>query len=303
MVFNMKKALLFFILLTSINLTAQNDPVLIIDNVNITFKSGVSLPYWLKAGQTINLGNNAKSASILEFTVDSNNLVFSQAVSLNSVQTVPANKVWKIEGIGLVESNTSLPTSTTITGNSTASVTQLPTIFQSPKKFETPGTFNWKVPPGITSICIEVWGAGGAGGPNGPGGGGGYGYQCFTVVPLTNYIVTVGAGGLRGSSLGFQGGGSSGVENLINVSGGNFSGDGGNGGIVTSSGGTLISINGENSGNGGAGGNGGAAGSSVQNGQGYYNGSVGSAPGGGGGYANRDGYGGDGARGQVYIYW
>jgi hypothetical protein len=297
----MKNYIFTLVVVLGCTITAlgQNTPSLLIDNVSTQF-SNVSLPYWLKAGQTIDIGTNAKSVSILEFTVNGTALEFSQAVALTSSQTVPANKVWKIEGIGLIDTNTSMPSSSTTLGSSTNSVALLPTIFQSPKKFETPGSYNWKVPPGVTSICIEVWGAGGSGGPNGRGGGGGYGYQCFTVVPLTNYIVTVATGGIGRFS---QGGGSSSVGNLITASGGDYSG--GSGGTSTSISGTLFSINGENSSGGGAGGNGGAGGIEYNQGNNLYSGDNGVAPGGGGGFGSNSNYyyGGNGARGQVYIYW
>lgn len=322
----MKNYLFTLITLLSCTITvlSQNSPSLIIDNISTQF-SNVSLPYWLKAGQTINLGTNAKSLSILEFTVNGTALEFSRAVSLNSVQTVPANKVWKIEGIGLVESNISLPTSTSTTGSSTASVAQLPTIFQSPKKFETPGTYNWKVPPGVTSICIEVWGAGGGGSyggggySGGGGGGGGYGYQCFTVVSGTNYLVTVGAGGIEIS------GGNSSVGSLLTAFGGSqgtvtsTNGIGGVGGNATSNSSGLYLYDGGNGGNGifyngnlnsstslggngGIGGNGSPGGIGKTNSGGTSGGGNGTALGGGGGggfYSS----GGSGARGQVYIYW
>ena len=285
----MKKALLFFILLTSITLTAQNDPVLIIDNVNITIKPGVSLPYWLKAGQTIDLGPNARSASILEFTIDSNNLIFSQAISLTAAQIVPANKVWKIEGIGTgINSN-----SQSLSGFTTNTV---PTIFTSPKKFETAGSFTWVVPPGVTSICVEVWGGGGGGAGytsnTGGGGGGGYGYQCFTVAPGTNYTVTVGGGS-----------GTSSVGSLISATGG-LNGNGvsaGIGGLGGTSSATF-NINGGNGGNAGSGGSGGSGGNGGNGGTGpSQNGAI---PGGGGaGSNNYTIFGGGGARGQVYIYW
>jgi len=301
MVFNMKKTLLFFILLTSITLTAQNDPVLIIDNVNITFKTGVSLPYWLKAGQTVDLGPNARSASILEFTINNNNLIFSQAISLTVAQTVPANKVWKIEGIGIgINSN-----SQSLSGFSTNTV---PTIFTSPKKFETPGTFNWVVPPSVTSICVEVWGGGGNGGTNynnssykgGGGGGGGYGYQCFTVVPGTVYSISV-AGPEGTSSVGSlisATGGTSGTT-AINFNNNSF-GLGGNGGSSNATFNISGSngLNGDVSATGGNGGNGGIGGASS------VCGLNGSAPGGGGsGSAPCNGGSNSGARGQVYIYW
>ena len=304
----MKKVLLFFILLTSITLTAQNDPVLIIDNVNITFKTGVSLPYWLKAGQTVDLGTNAKSASIIEFTVASNNLVFSQAISLTTSQTVPANKVWKIEGIGVTTQNSYIPTSNGLSssGSSTSSTSNLPTIFQSPKKFETVGTYSWTVPPSVTSICVEVWGAGGGGSYDrgGGGGGGGYSYQCFNVIPGTNYIVTVGAGGGSGTN-----GGTSSLGVLINATGGGGgnSSSGGSGGIGTYMNGgngdaIMIGYNSQNGGIGGNGGMGGLGGAPSGSGSGYPGGN-GQSPGGGGGSGAFWANGGSGARGQVYIYW
>ena len=303
----MKKALLFFILLSSITLTAQNDPVLIIDNVNTTFKTGVSLPYWLKAGQTVDLGTNSKSASVLEFTVDSNNLVFSQAISLTTAQTVPVNKVWKIEGIGVTTQNTVSPSSIGLSssGSSSSSTSNLPTIFQSPKKFETPGTYSWTVPPGVTSICVEVWGAGGGGLFGDPnydfygGAGGGYSYQCFTVVPGNINAIIIGDGGTangiysadRGNT-----GGTSSFGSLISATGGTGGSkfDGGIGGVGNFSNGG-IGTNGNPSG--GYGGTGGKGGNGGNGGNGGTTSNAGQSPGGGGGpRAN-------GARGQVIIYW
>ena len=95
----MKYTLLFCCLLFSKLLIAQNDPMLLIDGDTVSMKSGLSLPYWLKAGRTIALGNNVKSASILEFTIDSNQLQFSDVISLTSIQTVPPGKAWKIEAL------------------------------------------------------------------------------------------------------------------------------------------------------------------------------------------------------------
>lgn len=151
---NMKYILtcLFFALIPTI-LMAQSDPVLIIDGTNTTFKSGLSFPYWLKAGQTINLGSNVKSISVLEFTIDNENLKFSQVLSITNLQTVPFGKAWKMESIGFGGNGQS------INGFSNNSA---PTIFTSPKYFTLAGTYDWIVPPGVTNICVEVWGAGGA---------------------------------------------------------------------------------------------------------------------------------------------
>jgi hypothetical protein len=298
-------------------------PSLLIDNLSTQF-SGSSLPYWLKAGQTINIGTNAQSVSIIEFTINGVNLEFTQIIALNTVQTVPANKVWKIEAIGLKAENSSIPSSIFVGGGSTSSTASLPTIFQSPKKFEITGTYNWTVPPGITSICIEVWSGGGGGGGSsfggvaGGGGGGGFAYQCFTVVPGTTYTVNVGAGG-AGGTIGSDGtsGGNSSFGNLISVTGG--AGGGKNTGGVNDGigglGGTSSSTfaipgnNGNNgtwapsaqsNGNGGNAGNGGNGGITLVNG----NGQPGVIPGGAGsGARSTNAIGGVGARGQVFIYW
>jgi hypothetical protein len=95
----MKKILLIACLLISKIVSAQNDPVLLIDGDTVSMKSGLSLPYWLKAGQTLNVGTNVKSASVLEFTIDSNQLLFSQVLSVKNMQTVPTGKAWKVEAV------------------------------------------------------------------------------------------------------------------------------------------------------------------------------------------------------------
>jgi hypothetical protein len=324
---NNKKICLSFILciMALIQLKAQNIPSLIIDSSEMQF-SDVSLPYWLKAGQTVDLGPNAKKASIIEFTINNSNLDFSRVFSLVTKQTVPSNKVWKIEGIGLKLSDTSLYTGSTliIGGGGSSLNTLLPSIFQSPIKYETPGTYSWKVPPGITKICIEAWGGGGGGGnaiglsTASGGGGGGYGYGCYTVVPGTTYSITVGDGGVGGSN-----GGNSSVGNLITSTGGkagtsasNSNCTGASGGLGGTSNGSFI-VNGANGSNGqpcgtggssyggwgGRGGNGGAGGRGD-----ILSSTAGQIIGGGGGAAssNNSSYnitGSSGARGQVYIYF
>ena len=41
-----------------------------------------------------------QSISVIEFTVNSNSLEFSQVKKVTTVETVPAGKIWKIESIG-----------------------------------------------------------------------------------------------------------------------------------------------------------------------------------------------------------
>jgi hypothetical protein len=282
-----------------------------IDGVNTTFQSGLSLPYWLKAGQTLNVIANANSVSIMEFTVDSSTLKYSRVISLNSLQTVPSGKIWKIEAIGIA----------TIGGTLGFSTTSIPTILTSPKTFSTPGTYSWTVPPNVTSICVEVWGGGGSGDivaynmygtRGGGGGGGGYGYQCFLVVPGTTYAVTVGGGGVYSSSGGNNGETSS-LGALISATGGSkgsnyntsapFWGPVGSGGVSTAtfniSGSDATSPYSTNTNYIGAdGANGGQGGNNLL-------GISAAAPGGGGsgGQSGQGGGAGSGAPGRVIIHW
>ncbi len=118
------------------------------------------------------------------------------------------------------------------------------------QEFTESGTFI--VPAGVTSLTIEVVGAGGSGGGNGAGGGGGGGYATgvYTVQPLQQLLVTVGVGG------GAQNTGTTSVGNLIKATGGAVGstvpnpniGGGGNGG--KGSGGTISNYSGGKGGGG-----------------------------------------------------
>ena len=81
---------------------------------------------------------------------------------MENTQTVPAGKVWKIEALGFKEEGKTV---------SSFSSNVIPSVMTSPVTFSTPGTYSWKVPPGVTNICIEAWG-GGAGASSYGGGGG-----------------------------------------------------------------------------------------------------------------------------------
>ena len=294
----MKKIVIVIILLVSVTIMkGQNNPSLLIDNVSTQFSS-VSLPYWLKSGQTINIGTNAKSISILELNVNGTLLEFSQALSITSLQTVPANKVWKMEGIGLIDNSTTLPVFSMSTGSSSTNTSQLPTLYQSPRTYSTPGTYNFKVPPGITSICVEVWGAGGGGYSTlniaSGGGGGGYGYQCLSVLPGANYTLTIGAGGFggNGNTTYVSNGGNTTFGNVILANGG------------TSGSATSFGIGGTSNANWNiTGGNGTLVNPTLTNpiGGGSANGNI--TEGGSGSYAGQGAGSGFGAAGQIKIYW
>lgn len=125
----------------------------------------------------------------------------------------------------------------------------LPALATAADSYTGAGTYSWTAPAGVTSVDVEVWGAGGAGGGNptnqdGGGGGGGGGYSKvvnLAVVPGNTYTVTVGAGGTGGTGNG-NAGGDSWFNSTITVLA-----KGGNGGTAPTGG------------TGGAGGAGGAA--------------------------------------------
>lgn len=189
------------------------------------------------------------------------------------------------------------------------------------------GSDTWTAPAGVTKVRVRAWGGGGGGGGSsdsdgqgGGGGGGGYAESIVTVLPKTDYSVTVGTGG--GGYLKTTGGmgGNSSFGTLVVAQGGNGGGDdgdkggksaGGSGGGASSVGAVILSgVSGQSSG--GNGQDGGWGGSSPYGGQGGMvpsnsgvHGSIdGVAPGGGGSGAGNAGSsvaGGRGANGEVII--
>lgn len=96
----MKNSLLAFFALAACNCLAQ--PYIKIDNNSVLAdqsSNGISLPAWLNAGQTLAADANVYSISVLEFSVNGTQMDFSQSLSITTVQTVPAGKVWKIESV------------------------------------------------------------------------------------------------------------------------------------------------------------------------------------------------------------
>ncbi|WP_262916235.1 glycine-rich domain-containing protein [Aestuariivivens marinum] len=168
---------------------------------------------------------------------------------------------------------------------------------QTTETFTSDGTFT--VPPGVTEITVECWGAGGGGTqPNGGGGGGGSYARSVLSGVSGSYTVIVGAGGAPGNS----GGSSSFDGGTVNAPGGvgatgiaGASGGSGGTGDVTYNGGNGAAGSSAQGGNGGGGG--GGAGST---------GPGGNATGttGGTGTANNGGDGGEGAKtgGNGSIY-
>ena len=176
--------------------------------------------------------------------------------------------------------------------------------------FNSSGTFI--VPPGVTSITVQAWGAGGGGASGGTGnraggGGGAFATKIIAVTPGTSYTVTVGSGGAPGST----GGNSSFGAEVIAVGGSSGSGlTGGTGGLASNCTPTVGAFSGGNGGGSsstsgllnidGGGGGGGAATSSA-NGRSGANGSNGASGAGGlagGGVGTGGGAGGAGDGGN-----
>lgn len=197
---------------------------------------------------------------------------------------------------------------------------------QSPQNYNAGASGSFIVPCGVTSITVQMWGAGGAGGggavDGGYGGnGGGGGAYINVTIPVTggqSFAYSVGSGGSGGTGVGPDGGNTTfgaatafgGIGGGISTStpsigsigtGGNFNlgGYSGSGSVgVSGNAGTLTNGgNGGASGSGAAGGNGGAQGANGTNATVNYGG-------GGGGGGERNGSaesGGNGNGGHITI--
>ncbi len=180
-----------------------------------------------------------------------------------------------------------------------------------------PGNGNWTVPCGVTSITVEVWGAGGGGGgsnTNGSGGSGGgsggYSSSTFTVTPNSSINYTIGLAGAAGAANGGDGG-NGGNSSILGMTA-----NGGTGGKAnatnpgTGQGGTASGGTTNTQGQDGTQGatSGGAGGSAPNGGTGgtggtNANGGAGTAPGGGGGGGERGGGGNNRAGGAGGNGW
>jgi len=194
------------------------------------------------------------------------------------------------------------------------------------------GNANWTVPPGVTEVMFEMWGAGGCGDYSG-GGSGAYLRNIITVTPGTNMVIQVGAGGVHGSA------NEDGDKSQIVYNGTSYWAEGGNGAVYNSTGNVLTRGEGANGSNGvravgysvsgndghraiatstvnASGGEGADAPFTSSGGRGSYTGSLtgfgaytnnatdGNAPGGGGGGGWGDFlYKGSGGSGMVILYY
>lgn len=205
-------------------------------------------------------------------------------------------------------------------GTTSNSVTSLITIYDT---FNS-GSGNWTVPAGVTSVQIELWGAGGGGGQGDDVGGsvgatgGGAGAYCkknaLSVTPgdIISYVVGAGGAGNTDVGVGCAAGTTGGTTTVAGGTytagggvGGDSCGDAGNkaggtasGGDVNTSGGNGAAQSAQNGTYGGDSPSGGTGGATVAS---DVNGNPGNAPGGGGSGGGKRAYGGAGANGRVVF--
>ena len=132
----------------SVKVYSQCQPYIQLDGnmmiANSITTSGITLPFWLKETQTLAADQMVNSISVIEFTINAQtkSLEFSQTLSVSTVQTVPAGKVWKVESIFKKPSLSSA----------------------NGAVYSGAGTYSLTIPLCASYICIEAWGSGGGGG-------------------------------------------------------------------------------------------------------------------------------------------
>jgi len=76
---------------------------ILVNNQSVNVSSEISFPYWLDSTSTLAIDSHVVSISVLEFnitpTVNGNSLIFNQAKTITSQETVPAGKTWKVESV------------------------------------------------------------------------------------------------------------------------------------------------------------------------------------------------------------
>ena len=318
-------------------------------NVSVTFTptSGsygtISFNINVTVNQATPVLTNAPTASVIYLSQALSNSVLSGGSCTNAAGTIVPGKFAfttpaTTPALGTAnQSVTFTPTDTTNYSSISFNVSVTVTAFSS-TTLTTSSTSPWTIPPGVTSVTVQMWGGGGAGGaalgnstPNGGGGGGGGGYSTTTLTGLTpgNTIAfSIGAGGAGAIGASGTAGGDTSFTGVTTAGGGgggvlattSTAGTGGTGSAFNGGAGDIGTSSGGGSGGSGAGTNavgvdasgltggvslaGGGSGGNGTNVSGST-GRAGSAPGGGGAGAFENGGsarpGGAGGNGQIVI--
>lgn len=81
-------------------------PTIKINGTDMLVTDNSKFPFWLNEGQTLEPGTKVNYISVLQYKIapaqaGGNDLQFDSVVLVTSIKTVPANKAWKIESVGL----------------------------------------------------------------------------------------------------------------------------------------------------------------------------------------------------------
>jgi len=144
----------FCLLFFTNNINSQNYPSIKIDGDEVLVSDNSKFPYWIKSGQTLEIGSNVKLISVLQYAVSAaigggNNLLFEDVVIVKNLQTVPSGKVWKVESVGLdMSAVVAGATGTTGTANSCPPANAGETLIEYNgclyvKNVDESGTYTW----------------------------------------------------------------------------------------------------------------------------------------------------------------
>ena len=201
-------------------------------------------PVWVTAagslGNIFDIERSTKTFTLSATDADSNSLNYS-IISGNLPTNMTLTSGGTIQGTAVgVASDTTYAFTVRVSdgvnfSNRDFSITTKAPVIQS---FTSTGTTNWTCPSGVTKVRALVIAGGGGGGADRSAGGGAGGmvdHPSFTVIPGTNYSVTVGTGGGGGTGVGA---GSTGVDSVFSSLTAKGGGGGGTGYASATSGGS-----------------------------------------------------------------
>ena len=179
--------------------------------------------------------SNAPAASMIYLSQALSNSVLTGGVCTNAAGAiVPGKYAFTTPGttpaLGTAsQSVTFTPTDSTNYSSISFNVSVTVTAF-STTTLTTNSAAPWTVPPGVTSVTVQMWGGGGAGGAalgnattNGGGGGGGGGYSTATLTGLTpgsTIAFSVGVGGTDATNANGTSGGDTSFAGVTTAGGG-----------------------------------------------------------------------------------
>lgn len=201
------KYLIYFLFMTAGLLSAQSNLVYNeakIVNINNIITVPPGKTWKIMSGDTNN-NINIKIDGVLMGNIGPNRVLWAHAGSTittsggtntsRNINVIEFNLVPVGTSVG---SNSGTPTFNLSQANSISggNPNNIPVAYASPLTYAKRGTYTWMVPPGITTVCVDIWGAGGytTNSQTTGGGAGGFGHECVMVTPLETLTIQVGSG-------------------------------------------------------------------------------------------------------------